>query len=147
MYGRDSGSGGWDISTGAESVADRFGGGVPGVCCFVVETARCQRIARAREGESICTFARAIDCRKFDTWIVRAVYEELSDDGAVRFPVRPSDQLGKELKLDGDSIEEAIEFVAERAGRLLDGWESNPYAGRVSTVGDVVAFLQLQGAT
>ena len=35
------------------------------------------RLAQSRAGESICQFARSIDCRRVDTWVVRAVYDLL----------------------------------------------------------------------
>src|SRR4051812_38140996 len=38
---------------------------------------RLARLAADRQGESICTFARSFDCRAIDTWIIRAVFEEL----------------------------------------------------------------------
>lgn len=41
------------------------------------EALRLARMAQGRAGESICQFARSIDCRRVDTWVVRAVYEEL----------------------------------------------------------------------
>src|SRR5579862_4102969 len=31
-----------------------------------------------RTGDSICTFVREFDVRRTDTWVLRAVYEELS---------------------------------------------------------------------
>lgn len=34
-------------------------------------------LAQEREGESICDFARAFDTRTTDTWVIRAVYEQL----------------------------------------------------------------------
>ncbi|HEX5998235.1 MAG TPA: hypothetical protein VFZ16_02380 [Hyphomicrobiaceae bacterium] len=43
-----------------------------------IEARRDRRIAKEREGESICRFARGFDCRKVDTRIIRAVYEEYS---------------------------------------------------------------------
>src|SRR4051812_32847564 len=34
-------------------------------------------LAQARKGESICEFSRAFDTRTTDTWVIRAVYEQL----------------------------------------------------------------------
>lgn len=47
----------------------------------VVQNRRVQRrlrtLAEARGGESICTFARAIQVRELDSWVVRAVFDQL----------------------------------------------------------------------
>ena len=73
-----------------------------GVCVgiqLVWDTRSRRRLAVARQGESICEFARSFD-RSADTWVIRAVYEEISrhlsvDGRAV--PVRRQDQCVKEL--------------------------------------------------
>jgi hypothetical protein len=46
-----------------------------------LSTLACRRrlagLAVGRPGESICTFARSFGRRAADTWVIRAVYEEL----------------------------------------------------------------------
>ena len=53
---------------------------------------RIDRMASERRGESICTFARALDYRTIDTWIIRATHEELRKAWP-DLPIRPTDRL------------------------------------------------------
>lgn len=104
-------------------------------------------LATERAGESIGDFARAFDTREIDTWVIRAVYEQLQAYLApvhANFPLRASDQL-KTLVSDPDDLDMdlAVE-IAERTGRSYDHAEQNPYYGRVNTVGDVVHFFNAQ---
>lgn len=104
------------------------------------------RMAQSREGESICQFARAIDCRRVDTWVVRAVYEELqrSLSAVVAVPLRVTDHLQRDLGLDADDLDELVADMAQRARRSLADTSANPLFGKVTTVGDLVEFLQAQ---
>src|SRR5688572_7732874 len=74
------------------------------------ESRRERRIASARQAASICTFARQFNCRTTDTWIIRAVFEELAH--YVRFPIRALDRLEADLRIDSDDIPEIAEAVA-----------------------------------
>lgn len=107
-----------------------------------------RRLARKREGESICEFARDFDLRQIDTWIVRAVYEQLQQRLThvhPAFPVRAADRLKEDLHLDDDDLDlDIAEEVEQRTGRSLDGSNANPYFGKVGTVGDLVLFFQAQ---
>jgi hypothetical protein len=101
---------------------------------------RDRRIAKDREGESICQFARGFDCRSVDTWIIRAVYEEFSGS----FPLRPSDRLKEDLHIAGDDVDYAAMHIAKRTGRGLNGSERNPLYGKIKTLRDVVMFFHHQ---
>jgi hypothetical protein len=101
---------------------------------------RAQEIAKEREGESICQFARGFDCRTVDTWIIRAVYEQYSG----RFPLRPSDRLEEDLGIDGEDLLFDARDIAQRTGRSLDECESNPMFGNVKTLRDMVMFFHHQ---
>jgi hypothetical protein len=103
---------------------------------------RQKRIAAERSDESICTFARSFDCRAIDTWIIRAVFDEVSD--GVTFPPRAEDSLEKDLKFDPDTIDEVVEVVAQRASRSLENYEQNPFYGKLVTVSDLVMFFANQ---
>jgi hypothetical protein len=64
----------------------------------------------AREGteESICEFSRAFDVRNTDTWVVRAVYEQIQEQlrwVQPDFPVRARDRLVEDRLLDPDDID------------------------------------------
>lgn len=110
------------------------------------EAQRLARMAQSRAGESICQFARSIDCRRVDTWVVRAVYEELqrSLSGTVAVPLRVTDHLERDLRIDADDLEFLIVGIAQRARRSLDHTSANPLFGQVATVRDLVEFLHAQ---
>jgi hypothetical protein len=105
----------------------------------VVEKRRQRRIAIERQAESICTFARSFDCRATDTWIVRAVFEELAS--YVKFPIRPDDRLEDDLKVDFDDIDDIAEAIAQRTNRPLENYEANPLYRKVTTVRELVEFF------
>ena len=110
------------------------------------EALRLARMAQSRAGESICQFARSIDCRRVDTWVVRAVYEELqrSLSAVVAVPLRLTDNLQRDLRLDADDLDDLVADMAQRARRSLADTSANPLFGKVTTVGDLVEFLQAQ---
>lgn len=111
-----------------------------------IEQRRLRKLALERKGEDIGSFARSFDFRKVDTWVIRAVYEELLEymtfkDGVC--PIRASDDLIKEIKTDYKLID-IFDIVLYRTNRSPDDMESNPYYDRVSTVKDLVLFLDYQ---
>jgi hypothetical protein len=101
-----------------------------------------ERLKEERKNESICTFARSLPARKHDTWVVRAVYEELTR--LVRVPVRPADDLSRDLRLHPDDRDDAAFVIAQRAGRSMDDPQKNPLFDRVRTVADMVEFFEHQ---
>lgn len=104
-----------------------------------VEKRRQQRMAAERREESICSFVRTFDCRTTDTWIIRAVFEEIT--AYVRFPIRADDRLEDDLKIDPDDVDDLAEAIAQRTRRPLDHCEQNPLYGKVKTVGELVGFF------
>ena len=107
------------------------------------EQRRQRRLAAARAGESICTFARAFDYRRTDTRVIRAVYEELQP--VFSFPLRASDRIEEDLRFDPESMDlDVAPALAERTGRPLINTEHNPYYFRVHTVADLVHFFCAQ---
>jgi hypothetical protein len=107
-----------------------------------------RRLALTRSGESICTFVDSFDCRHTDTWILRAIYEELSRYLAVEghpIPVRADDQCFEgDLEIDREDLDDLVVDAAARSGRSMDGATRNPYYGKVRTVRDLVGFLEHQ---
>jgi len=105
-------------------------------------------LARARAGESICEFSRSFDARNTDTWVIRAVYEQIQLQ--LRwiypdFPVRATDRLIEDLRLDPDDIDlDELADVASRTGRSIRDTKPNPFLGGVKTAGDLVAFFCAQ---
>jgi len=108
---------------------------------------RLRRLAAGRRGEGICTFAREFQRGTVHPHILRSVYDELSillrySRGVV--PLRGTDRLHEELRMDAEAIEEVLEDAAQRAGRSLDDTSRNPLYGRLRTVADLVHFLGFQ---
>ena len=105
-------------------------------------------LARARAGESICEFSRSFDTPKTDTWVIRAVYEQLQLELrwiCPDFPVRATDRLIEDLWLHPDDIDlDLLADVSSRTRRSIRDTSSNPFRGGVKTVGDLVAFLCAQ---
>ena len=100
------------------------------------------RLKAERNEASIGVFARALPARAHDTWVVRAVFEELS--ALVRVSVRPDDDLKKDLKIDPEDLDDAAIEIARRAGRSMDDAKKNPMADRVVTVADLILFFEHQ---
>ena len=105
------------------------------------------QIASCRE-DSICTFARSFDYRHIDTWVIRAVFEELQEELGSEgrmFPIRAQDDLVKDLRIDPEDIDMSLApAIAQRTGRTLQESGSNPYWGKVHSVADLVRFFNLQ---
>ena len=104
-----------------------------------------------REKDSICTFSRHFEYRKVDTWIIRAVYEQLQkymNSENENFPIRPSDDVFADLKIDDEDFEyDLVEEIAQRTGRSLENAESNPYYGKANIVENLVYFFNEQPKT
>jgi len=101
-----------------------------------------KRLREERKEESICTFAKALPARAHDTWIARAVYEELSR--FVQIPIRPTDDLYKDLRIDPDDLDEVAYEIARRSGRSMAETKKNPMFDHVVTVSDMIAFFEKQ---
>ena len=101
-----------------------------------------------RDGEDIGTFAWMLDRRAphFDSWIVRAVWDELATHTGVRdlsVPLRPADRFEEDLLIDPEEIEWIAKEVAGRAGRDAANWERNPVR-IVKTVDDLIRLVAYQ---
>tara|TARA_B100000700_G_scaffold173031_1_gene191198 strand:+ start:236 stop:766 length:531 start_codon:yes stop_codon:yes gene_type:complete len=106
-----------------------------------------QNLCRERSGLSICEFAREFDPKVVDTWIIRAVYEQLQAALPTKenVPIKASDGLFDTLMLDEDELDlELVEEIAQRTRRSLEDYESNPYYGKVTTARKLVLFFNHQ---
>jgi hypothetical protein len=107
-----------------------------------------RRLAVSRSGESICTFVEGFNCHQTDTWVLRAVYEELSKFLAVDgrpLPVRADDRCcERDLKIDPEDLDDLAVDIAFRARRSMKNTKQNPFYGRVKTVRDMVSFFEFQ---
>ena len=110
--------------------------------------ARLTALAAVRTNDSICTFAKSFNPHEVDTWIIRAVYEQLQgylSDAYPHFPVRAEDRLIGSLITDPDDLDmDLVEEIAERTGRSLENAKNNPYYENVRTVRDLVLFFNAQ---
>lgn len=107
-------------------------------------------LAAERSGESICQFVRSLPYRKLDTSVIRHVYEAVQAEVAVpdvHVPIRASDSCTDTLEIDPEDFDYLVADLSTRCGRSLDGYEQNPFYGRVQTVGDLVQFLCAQPKT
>jgi hypothetical protein len=106
---------------------------------------RLKHLTRQRTGNSICCFAQSFDYRNVDTWVIRAVYEQIQEYVRFDFPFRASDRLAEDLGIDPEDLELNIAVeIAERTGRTLNALEINPYFENVKTVQDLVLFFNAQ---
>ncbi|MEJ2404394.1 MAG: hypothetical protein P8171_08920 [Candidatus Thiodiazotropha sp.] len=107
-----------------------------------------ENLLKDREADSIGTFSRHFEFRKIDTWVIRAVYEQLQaymTPVRKSFPIRPDDDVFKDLLIDDEDFDlDIIEEIAERTGRSLEHIESNPYYGKASVVENLVYFFNEQ---
>ena len=105
-------------------------------------------MAESRARESICTFVRSLPIRTLDPWVVRAVFEQLQDylrDCHMAFPLRHSDRLVEDLRIDPDDLDESLIWdIARRSGRRLSNCRANPHYGRVTTVEALIRFFCAQ---
>jgi hypothetical protein len=103
-------------------------------------------LAAARpSGNGICGFARSFNLRETDSWVVRAVYEELQGYlHGTKLTVCADDDLTEGLDIDPEDLEESLVDIAHRARRSLTGYEANPHYGSIRTARDLVAFLNAQ---
>jgi hypothetical protein len=109
--------------------------------------ARLRLLAESRSEESICEFARSFERKEIDTWVVRAVYEQLQQylGGDLPVPIRATDRLKEDLPIDPDDLEmDLMAEMSQRTGRALSNTTANPYYDKVKTVGDLVLFLNAQ---
>jgi hypothetical protein len=113
---------------------------------MIIEARRIAKIRRERD-DTICDFRRSFDVRKVDPWIIRATSEAFGrwfDAQQVHFPLRASDSIGNDLKIDPEDVEDLVHEVAQRAGYDISECEANPLYGKVETVGDFVMFFTHQ---
>ena len=119
---------------------------------IVVEVRNRQRLknlAAARQGEGIGDLAWALDRRRpdFDPWVVRALWDAFGPYMAVgdlAVPLRASDRLGHEIRIDADDLLECVEDVAARAERDLSARGFTQGFSGVSTFADLAYLIGRQ---
>lgn len=105
-------------------------------------------LAEERHELSICDFARSFDCKEIDTWVIRAVYEQIQEYIPYKqspMPIKAGDELSEFLEIDDEDLNlDIVEEIAQRTGRSLENMETNPYYGKVITVQNLVEFINAQ---
>ena len=90
----------------------------------------------------------ALPVRELDTLVVRAVFEEVRNhitaDGGIPVPLRPSDRLADDLRIDPDDLDDLAHQIAQRSGRKRGESTANPYYDKVATVEDLIRFFCAQ---
>ena len=119
---------------------------------FFIRDKRNEKKAKTlvKKGEklNIFDFAKSFDCRTVDTWIIRAVYEQLQE--CVKYtgyviPIKAEDDIFQDLGVDSEEFElEIIDEIAQRTDRSLDNTENNPYYNKINTVHGLVYFFNEQ---
>ena len=101
-----------------------------------------------RKDQSICEFARAFEKYKVDTWVIRAVYEQIQEYVAmsgVILPLKATDDILELLGIDSEDLEmDILDEIAQRTGRSIENTERNPFYGKVQTLEDLVLFFNEQ---
>jgi hypothetical protein len=60
-------------------------------------------------------------------------------------PIKADDHLFDTLMLDEDDLDlDLVEIISQRTGRSLEQYENNPFYGKVTTVRNLVLFLNCQ---
>ena len=112
----------------------------------IIEGRRIARICQVRD-DTICDFRGSFDLRQIDPWIIRATYEAFGAWLAPKqskFPLRGSDSISDDLKIDWEDLDDLFHEVAQRAGYDISECEANPLYGKVKTVKDFVMFFTHQ---
>lgn len=118
---------------------------IAGKIALAADCRRLRRLAADRAGESICTFSRSFPKASRNPLLIRAVYASLHQDYYQNSaPVRTTDRLEKEFRMDDEELDDLLVDLAALTGRCLKQTESNPLWGKVTTAGDIVSFLQHQ---
>jgi len=112
------------------------------------QSKKLQRLLDERKELSICEFARSFNGKEIDTWVIRAVYEQIQEyvvtDGGP-LPIKADDNLVETLELDDDDLDlDLLEEILQRTGRSIENTENNPYFNKVKTVRDLVYFINEQ---
>jgi hypothetical protein len=97
-----------------------------------------RRMKQQRASLSICDFAREFDARKIDPWVIRFVYEELTD--LTDYPICASDHLYDDLHLDPDDVElDLLSHISPRLARDIHGAPDSDIP--VETAHDLVQWI------
>jgi len=115
----------------------------------ILDGRRVERL-RSERHDTICDFRKSFDVRQVDPWVVRATHEAFGnwfDPKRPKFPLRASDSIEHDMKMDWEDLDDLAQEVAQRAGYILSNCEANPLYGKIRTVEDFVLFFTHQPKT
>jgi hypothetical protein len=105
-------------------------------------------LAKRGSDAGLCSFARCFDLRVVDSWVVRAVYEELEyhcRGEGIEIAMGADDDMQKDLGIDPEDLDMDIATsIASRTGRTFDAYKANPYYGNTNTPRGLVLFFNAQ---
>ncbi|HEX9199389.1 MAG TPA: hypothetical protein VF865_07510 [Acidobacteriaceae bacterium] len=106
---------------------------------YLSAKSRRSSLVRDRSGRTEETFAEYLAGYGFDPEISRVTYRYLQSVQKVAFPIEPSDDLDRNLGLDGEEIEQTVrDLLAETGRSYLPGLLDSPLV----TVVDLVRHIQ-----
>ena len=106
---------------------------------YLSAQSRRSSLVRDRSGRTEETFAEYLAGYGFDPEISRVTYRYLQRVQKVAFPIEPSDDLDRNLGLDGEEIEQTVrDLLAETGRSYLPGLLDSPLV----TVVDLVRHIQ-----
>jgi hypothetical protein len=96
-------------------------------------------LKRQRAGRTEESFAEYLGGYGFDMEIARTTYRYLQDRRGIGFPIEPTDDLDRDLGLDGEDLQETLRDLLQATGRQhLPGMQNTPLV----TVVDLVRYIQ-----
>lgn len=96
-------------------------------------------LTRDRSGRTEETFAEYLAAYGFDPEIARTAYRYLQEHQQVAFPIEPTDDLDRDLGLDGEEVNRTVRHLLDESGReYLPGLLGSPLV----TVVDLVRYIQ-----
>jgi hypothetical protein len=96
-------------------------------------------LTRDRSGRTEETFAEYLAAYGFDPEIARTTYRYLQEHQQVAFPIEPTDDLDRDLGLDGEEVNRTVRALLDETGReYLPGLLGSPLV----TVVDLVRYIQ-----
>lgn len=120
------------------------------ICSFIafLHHRRIRSIALSRSNSDICAYARSFDYRNVDTKIMREVYNHVQAWAGkyegVPFPVEADDCFKEIYKIHPDDLDDIYLEIAQKLGISTESPELNPYWNKVTSVKNLVLFLQNQ---
>ena len=112
------------------------------------EKIKYEKLAEERKDKSICNFSRSFNCREVDTWVLRAVYEQIQEYISNKnnpVAIDADDHLYDTLDIDEEDLEmDLLEEIFQRTNRSTENTEKNSFYGKVETVRDLVLFINEQ---